>query len=88
MTKFADNNTLAATTEMFFFFVNKSYHSRMNFSSDYIIYVFTRERLLTTKTEKITDVMKNTLRVIILKLTNVKKLITKQINKHRKNVSY
>ena len=88
MAEFADNNTLAAATGMSPFFANKGYHPRMSFSPDHTTYASTRERLLATKAEEITDVMENTLRVMISRSTNAKESMAKQANKHRKDVSY
>ena len=73
---------------MTFFFVNKSFHSRISFSSDFTLYISTRERLQTAKIEVITDSMKKTLRIMIIKAKVVKNTMIMQINKYRKKVIY
>ena len=88
MTEFADNNALSLITELTSFFVNKDFHSRMNFDFDFTFYASTRERLQTVKVKNITEIMKNILKYMIDKFKIVKKAMIKQVNKHRKNVSY
>ena len=88
MIEFVNNNALLASIEMTFFFVNKGFYSCMSFSSDSTLYISTRERLQTAKIEVITDSIKKTLRVIIIKAKVAKNTMIMQVNKHRKKVIY
>ena len=88
MTEFVNNNTLSLITELTSFFVNKDFHSRMSFEFDFTFYASTRERLQVTKVENIAETIKNILEYIISKFKIAKKAMIKQVNKHRKNVSY
>ena len=54
MIEFFDNDRLFEVTKLIFFFVNKSFHSRMIIESNDIVYEFTRERLLIKKASDIT----------------------------------
>ena len=84
MTKFVDNNAIVATTKLFFFFVNKKFHSRMNFSFDSTSYTITRKRLLIVKTKNIIDTMQNILNYVRNHAKIIQKRMTTQINKCRK----
>ena len=64
MTKFVDNNAISTTTKLFSFFVNKNFHSRTSFSSDFASYTITRKRFLIVKTKNIIDIMRNILNYI------------------------
>ena len=88
MIEFVDNNTLSALIEMTFFFVNKNFHSRINFSLDSTSYILTCERLQTAKIEVITDSMKKTLRMMTIKAKVVKNTMIMQVNKHKKKIIY
>ena len=59
MIEFANNNAIFTTIELSFFFVNKKFHSRMNFSSNFISYVITKKRLLIVKAKNIIKTMQN-----------------------------
>ena len=88
ITKFADNNALSSITELTSFFINKDFHFRISFDFDFTFYASTRERLQTAKVKNITEIMKNILKYVIDKFKIAKKVMIKQVNKHRKNVSY
>ena len=88
MIEFVNNNALLALIEITLFFVNKGFHSRISFSSDFTLYISTRERLQTAKIEVITDSMKKTLRVMTIKAKVVKNTMIMQVNKYRKKVIY
>ena len=60
----------------------------MSFSLDSTLYISTRKRLQTAKMKVITDSMKKTLRIIIIKLKVAKNIMIIQVNKHRKKVIY
>ena len=57
-------------------------------SSDSTSYILTRERLQIAKIEVITDSMKKTLRIMIIKAKVAKNTMIMQVNKHRKKVIY
>ena len=86
--EFVNNNVLLALIEMTLFFVNKDFHFRMSFSSNFTSYILTRKRLQTAKIEVITDLMIKTLKVITIKAKVAKNTIIIQVNKHRKKVIY
>ena len=88
MTKFVDNNAIFATTRLFLFFVNKKFHSRMNFSSDSISYTITKKRLLIVKTKNIINTMQNILNYVRDHAKMTQKRMTTQINKRRKIAKY
>ena len=100
MIEFINNNVLSASIEMTFFFVNKSFYSRMSFSSkkgfhfrisfssDFTSYISTRKQLQIAKIKVITDSMKKTLRVMTIKAKVVENTMIMQVNKHRKKVIY
>ncbi len=61
MIKFINNNALFLTIFMIFFFMNKSFHSRISFDLDLIEYKSTRERLQTARAKDIFNHMNKTL---------------------------
>ena len=61
MIEFVNNNVLSISIKMTFFFVNKSFYSRMSFSLNSTSYILTRKRLQIAKIEVITNLMKKTL---------------------------
>ena len=88
MIEFANNNAISATIELSFFFVNKRFHFRMNFSSDSISYATTRKRLLIVKTKNIIETMQNILNYVWDNVEMIQKRMIVQINKHRKTIKY
>ena len=60
----------------------------MSFEFDFTLYASTRERLQAVKVEDIAETMKNILKYMISKFKIAKKAMIKQVNKHRKDVSY
>ena len=54
LTKFSDNNNIFSFISMSFFYMNKGFHLRMNFSSNISNYDSTRERI---EAEKIDDIV-------------------------------
>ena len=88
MIEFVNNNVLSALIEITFFFVNKNFHSRISFSSDFTSYILMRERLQITNIEVITDSMIKTLRVMTIKAKVAKNIMIMQVNKHKKKVIY
>ena len=64
MIEFVDNNAISISTKLLSFFVNKKFHFRMNFSSNFTSYVITRKRLLIVKAKNIIDTMQNILNYV------------------------
>ena len=73
---------------MSLFFADKSFHSRISFSSNIIFYEFTRERLQVAKAENIAEIMKNILKFMKDKLEKARERMIAQVNKHRKKIFY
>ncbi len=88
MTEFIDNNALLLVIFMTFFFMNKSFHSRMSFDSDFTEYKSIRERLQVARIKDIFDHMNKTLTFARKALIKSRKQMINQINKHRKNINY
>ena len=88
MIEFVDNNAISLITKLSSFFVNKSFHLRMNFSSNFISYVIIRKRLLIVKAKNIIDIMQNIFDYVQNNVEIIQKRMTIQINKHRKTIEY
>ena len=88
MIKFVNNNALLILVKMISFFVNMNFYSRISFSLNFTLYILTRERLQIIKIKVITNSIKKTLKIIIIKVKVVKDIIIIQVNKHRKKVIY
>ncbi len=88
MIEFDDNNVLSSVIFLIFFFMNKSFHSRMSFDSDIIEYESTRERLQIVRVEDIFDHMNKTLIFAREALIKTRERMMKQANKHRKKINY
>ena len=88
MIEFVNNNALLTLIKMTFFFVNKSFYSRISFSLNSTSYISTRERLQTAKIEVITNSMKKTLKIMTIKAKVAKNTMIMQVNKRRKKVIY
>ncbi len=61
MIEFVDNNILSSVIFLILFFINKSFHSRMNFNSDIIKYESIHERLQINRVKNISEQMNKTL---------------------------
>ncbi len=61
MIEFVDNNILSSIIFLILFFMNKSFHSHMNFNSDIIKYESTHERLQIDRVKNIFEQMNKTL---------------------------
>jgi len=88
MIEFADNNVLFSVIFLIFFFMNKSFHSRMSFDPDIIEYESTRERLQVDRVKDISEQMNKTLIFAREALTKTREQMMNQANKHRKKVNY
>ena len=60
----------------------------MSFSLNSTLYILTREQLQTAKIKVITNLIKETLKIIIIKVKVIKDIMIIQVNKHRKEVIY
>ena len=88
LTKFNDNNNVFSFISMFFFYMNKDFHSRMNFNSNTSDYNSTRERI---KAEKINDIINRMQKLLKFNQKHMKEIrstMRKQINKHHKEMKY
>ncbi len=88
MIEFIDNNALFSIIFLISFFLNKDFHSCMNFELNVIEYESSCERLQTTKVENISEHMNKTLKFARESLVKTWKQMMKQVNKHRKEVDY
>ncbi len=88
MIKFVDNNVLSSIIFLTFFFMNKSFHSRMSFDSDIIKYESTCERLQIDRVKNISEQMNKTLTFAREALIKTRKQMMNQANKHRKKINY
>ena len=73
---------------MFFFYINKDFHSRINFSSNISNYNSTRERIETKKINDIINRMQKLLKFDQKHIKKIRSTMRKQINKHRKEMKY
>ncbi len=88
MIEFVNNNVLFSVIFLIFFFMNKSFHSRMSFDSDIIEYESTRERLQIDRVKNISEQMNKTLIFAREALIKTWKQMMNQVNKHRKKINY
>ncbi len=88
MIEFVDNNILSSVIFLIFFFMNKSFHSRMSFDLDIIEYESTRERLQIARVEDIFNHMNKTLIFAREALIKTQEQMMNQANKHRKKINY
>ena len=68
--------------------MNKDFHSRMNFSSNTSNYDSTRERIETEKINDIVNRMQKLLKFDQKQMKEIKSIMRKQVNRHRKKVKY
>ena len=86
--KFSDNNNVFSFISMFFFYMNKDFHLRMNFSSNTSNYDSIHERIEIKKIDDIVNRMQKLLKFDQKQIKKIKSTMRKQINKHRKKVKY
>ncbi len=88
MTEFVDNNAISSSIEQSAFFLNKNFHSHMNFDSNSTEYEIIQARIQASKAENIFKNMKWLLALIKQTLARVKVTMKKQIDKHWKKMIY
>ena len=88
MTEFINNNVILLSIEQSTFFLNKSFHFRMNFDLNSTEYEITQARIEASKAENIFKHMKWLLALIKQALAKVRIIMKKQINKHWKKMIY
>ncbi len=88
MIEFINNNALFSVIFMILFFMNKDFHPRISFDSDFIEYESIRERLQVARVKDIFDYMNKTLTFARKALIKSRKQMMKQANKHKKEVNY
>ena len=88
MTEFINNNAILSSIEQSAFFLNKSFHFRMNFDLNSTEYEITQTKIEVNKAKNIFEHMKWLLALIKQALARVRVTIKKQINKHQKEIIY
>ena len=88
MTEFVDNNAISSSIEQSTFFLNKSFHSCMNFNSNSTEYEITQTRIEVSKAKNIFEHIKRSLALIKQALARVRVTMKKQIDKHWKEMIY
>ncbi len=88
MTKLVNNNAIFFETSMTPFFANKSFHPRIFFSLDNIVYTIAQERIDVAKAKNIIDTMQNILKVIKNNFKRAQETMSRQANKRRKTIKY
>ena len=71
---------------MSLFYMNKDFHSRMNFNSNTSNYDSTRERIETKKIDDIVNRMQKLLKFDQKRIKKIRSTMRKQVNKHRKEI--
>jgi hypothetical protein len=82
MTEFVDNNAISSSIEQSAFFLNKNFHSHMNFNLNSTEYEITRARIEVIKAKNIFEHMKRSLALIKQALEKTKVTMKKQTDKH------
>ena len=88
MTEFADNNTDSAAITLSPFFMNHGFHPRMSFGPDSTSYEATRQCLQARSAGELTAKMNEILAFTKQHLAETQKAMSRQTNKHQKNVNY
>ncbi len=88
MTEFINNNAISSLIKQSAFFLNKSFHSCMNFDLNSIEYKITYTRIKVIKAKNIFKHMKWLLALIKQALKRIKIIMKKQIDKHWKKMIY
>lgn len=88
MVEFADNNNVSSASTISPFYFNKGFHPRMSFSPDSTSYEATRERLLVTKAEDITQRMEEMLHYGRAQLVEAQAKMKDQADKHRTDITF
>ena len=73
---------------MNFFFINKSFNSRMSFNSNNIEYIKVYERFELIKIVNINKIMQHVLKYMLHQFHNAYKIMIKQVNKRKKKINY
>ena len=71
-----------------FFYMNKDFHSRMNFSLNILNYDSIRKQIKIKKIDDIINRMQKLLKFNQKHMKKIKSIMRKQINKHRKKIKY
>ena len=88
MTEFADNNADSAAITLSSFFMNHEFHLQMSFEPDLTSYKVTQQCLQARSAEELTAKMNEILAFAKQHLAETQKAMSRQINKHQKNVNY
>lgn len=88
MAKFADNNTIAAGTDITLFYTNKDFHPQMSFASNDTKYETACKQVQTPKAEDITDTLENILNIMKKNAEKLQAIIKHHVDKHWKEITY
>ncbi len=88
ITEFINNNAILSSIKQSAFFLNKNFHSHMNFNLNSTEYEITRAKIEAIKAKNIFKHMKQSLALIKQALERAKVTTKKQINKHWKKIIY
>ena len=88
MAEFAANNNESASTKLSPFFASKGLHPRMSFDIVDLSNANTRERIYKQKALDISGNMETTWEFARKTIASAKKIQSKQVDKHRKDISY
>ena len=88
MAEFADNNADSAATTLSPFFMNHGFHLRMSFGPDPTSYEATQQCLQARSAGELTAKMNEILAFAKQHLAEAQKAMSRQANKHRKDVDY
>ena len=80
--------TMYFHSSQYFFYMNKDFHSQMNFSSNTSNYNSIHERIKIKKIDDIVNRMQKLLKFAQKYIKKIKSIMRKQINKHRKKIKY
>jgi len=88
MTEFVNNDAILSSIEQLIFFLNKNFHSHINFDLNSIEYEITQAKIEADKAKNIFEHMKWSLTLIKQVLTRIRVTMKKQIDKHWKKMIY
>ena len=88
MAEFADNNADSAAITLSSFFMNHGFHPQMSFRPDLTSYEATQQCLQAWSAEELTVKMNEILVFTKQHLAEAQKAMSRQTNKHWKNVDY
>ena len=88
ITEFANNNIVFLNIDLSFFYINKSFNSRIFYNFDNIEYIIVREKFKIIKVEDINNIMQRILKYMQQNFYKTREVMFKQINKYKKKINY